>query len=571
MKNNSQLYKSITEALDSHAVENGSKLAFEFIGKTDMECTTLTFEELRNRSLYTAGYLQTKPVYPKVAILLYPQGLEFISAFMACLYAGVIAVPVHIPNAKQGLTFLKNIIADSGATMICTNENTKNYMSDQVDSDQFGLVEWIATDSIKEQYEYKPNLVNFDGSSIAFLQYTSGSTGFPKGVIVSQENIVKNEMMIQDAFSNSFDDRFVTWLPMFHDMGLLGGVLQPIFVGMSSYVFSPLDFIQKPFRWLEAISKYKATKSGAPNFAYQLCVDKVTEEQMAQIDLSSWHVAFNGAEPINAKTLEAFANKFETCGFKRRALFPCYGMAETTLFVSGGPAEAIPDLISVDSDQLINNTIELVEKGDFNSQELVGCGIVWHDQAVSIVDPVSCKRLGCMQVGEIWLKGANITQGYWSQPEQTNYAFKAQTQDGKGDYFRTGDLGFVRDRQLFVTGRIKDVIIIRGKNHYPQDLERTAESVDMSLRQGSSAAVVVEQDGITTLNTIHEVKRDSLDEFDPDKVSKQIIKKIAKHHAVTVGKVTFIQHGTIPKTTSGKIRRSACRDALLSDGFKLIL
>jgi len=367
--------------------------------------------------------------------------------------------------------------------------------------------------------------------------------------MVSHGNLLHNEEMIRRAFGQSADSVIVGWLPLYHDMGLIGNVLQPLYLGARCVLQAPATFLQRPLSWLAAISRYRATTSGAPNFAYDLCVRKIGEEQRAGLDLASWEVAFNGAEPVRPDTLDRFAAAFAPQGFRRNAFYPCYGLAEATLFVSGGGKGAPPVVVAE------------------GARGLVGCGRPWMDQRLAVVDPESGRLASDGQEGELWISGPSVAQGYWRQPEATERDFRARlagdlTDTGEGLFLRTGDLGFLRGGELFVTGRIKDLIIIRGRNLYPQDVERTAEESHAALRPGCGAAFAVEGDGEERLVVVQELDPHRRDEAGA--ALEALRRAVAEEHEVMLHQAVLVRAGTIPKTSSGKIQRHAARAAFLA-------
>jgi acyl-CoA synthetase (AMP-forming)/AMP-acid ligase II len=381
------------------------------------------------------------------ALLIYPPGLEFIAAFFGCLYAGVVAVPAYPPRRNQSLSRLQSIVADAGATIALTTKTVLSNVERQfTQSPTLQALHWLATDNIASDLAQAWLQPAISSDTLAFLQYTSGSTGTPKGVMVSHGNLLHNEQMIQQAMQHTEKTIVVGWLPLFHDMGLIGNVLQPLYLGIPCILMSPVAFLQRPLRWLQAISRYKATTSGGPNFAYELCVSKITNEQRETLDLSSWDVAFNGAEPVRAETLERFATAFEPYGFRREAFYPCYGMAETTLLVSGGLKAALPVLTTVQGDALEQHRVVSASGENDEVRTLVGCGQTLLEQQIVIAHPDTLTRCQPPFVGEIWVWGNSVAQGYWNRPEETQTTFRAYLADtGEGPFLRTGDLGFLQD------------------------------------------------------------------------------------------------------------------------------
>ena len=391
----------------------------------------------------------------------------------------------------------------------------------------------------------------------------------PKGVVLTHDNLLQNQRMIQSAFEQTEQSIIFGWLPLYHDMGLIGNVLQSMYCGAPCILMSPLSFLQKPARWLQAISRYRATTSGGPNFAYDLCVRKIGIEERAELDLRSWTVAFNGAEPIRESTIDRFCAAFEPCGFRREAFFPCYGLAEATLFVAGGPKSTPPVIATVKRSSLELNEVVPVADEDESVTTFVGSGRAGLDQEIVIVDPNSLRECRHGVVGEIWVGGSHVAQGYWHRPEESEATFKAYVSDtGAGPYLRTGDLGFIQAGELFVTGRLKDLIIIRGRNYFPHDIELAAESSHASLRPGCGAAFSIDVSGEEHLVVLHEVERQH--ELGLTEVIGAIRQAVAEEYELQVYAILLLKPGSLPKTSSGKIQRHACRAKFLKDEFETL-
>lgn len=564
-------FSTLVELLSYRASIQSDQKLYTFLQNSETE--SLTYEALHLQAQAIAARLQSLDAAGERALLLYQPGLDFITAFFGCLYAGVVAVPAYPPRRNQSLSRLQAIAQDAQAKIVLTS--TKLLSSLQSISSQEGLevaeLHWLATDGLSTDIAPTWQPQELDSNTLAFLQYTSGSTGTPKGVMITHGNLLHNEQMIQKAFGHTEKTIVVGWLPVFHDMGLIGNVLQPLYLGVPCILMSPVDFLQKPIRWLQAISDYKATTSGGPNFAYDLCLRKVTPEQLNNLDLSSWEVAFTGAEPVRAATLEEFTATFAPCGFRKEAFYPCYGMAETTLIVTGGEKTALPITCNVEKAALEQNRIVKARKSKGDTQTIVGCGQSHPDQKVIIVDPQSLTLCTPEQVGEIWVAGPSVAQGYWNQAELTENTFRAYLADtGEGPFLRTGDLGFLQDGELFITGRLKDVIIVRGQNHYPQDIELSVETSHPSLRPSCGAAFTIDFQNSERLVIVQEVERSYLRKLNVPEVVGQIRQKVAAQHGLEVYATVLVKTGSIPKTSSGKIRRRACRDAFLSGSLDVV-
>ena len=561
---------TLIDLINSRAQKQHDEAAYRFLHRSE-EFANLTYGELDCRARAIAAYLQSLDVVGERALLLYQPGIEFIIGFFGCLYAGVIAVPAYPPRRNQKMMRLEAIVKDASAKVILTTAPLLSEVESRLaDNPDLEALHWLATDEVEVKLANSWQSPKVSSKTIAFLQYTSGSTGMPKGVTVDHGNLLHNERMIREAFGHTLDTTVVGWLPLFHDMGLIGNVLQPLYLGRTCILMSPADFLTKPIRWLQAISRYRATTSGGPNFAYDLCIRRTTPEQRAELDLSSWQIAFTGAEPVRAETMEQFAEAFKPCGFRREAFYPCYGMAETTLLVTGGSKDYYPVIKSVDATALEQNQVEAVKKGN-KIRKIVSCGHTWLEQEVAIAEPKTLTRVGDNRVGEIWVKGESVVRGYWNKPEKTQETFKAYLADtGEGPFLRTGDLGFIQDNELFVTGRLKDVIIVRGQNHYPQDIELTVEKSHPALRAGCGAAFTVEVKGSERLVIVQEVERSYLRKLDTPKVVDSICQAVTAEHGLQPYATVLIKTGSIPKTSSGKVRRHACRSGFLDGSLNVI-
>ncbi|MGF1589153.1 MAG: fatty acyl-AMP ligase [Pleurocapsa sp.] len=564
-------YSNLRDLLQYRAKNQSEQIAYRFIRQGTSEIDRITYQELDRQARAIAASLQTTSSLGERALLLYPPGLEFITAFFGCLYAGVIAVPAYPPRRNQNMSRLQTLISEAQAKIALTTESLlTNIKSRFAGESEFPELHWLSTDNLAYELDSACLEPEITANTLAFLQYTSGSTGTPKGVMITHGNLLHNERMIAKAFGHTSDTVVVGWLPLFHDMGLIGNVLQPLYLGRPCILMSPVDFLQKPLRWLQAISHFQATTSGGPNFAYDLCVRKITAQQRASLDLSKWEVAFTGAEPIRAETLERFAHTFKDCGFRPEAFYPCYGMAETTLFVSGGLKMDAPAIHQVAKTALEQNQV-VTSTADDAVQQLVSCGQTWLDTQVKIVDPESLTQCAPDRIGEIWVSGGSIAQGYWNRPLETEQTFKAYIADtNEGAFLRTGDLGFIRDHELFVTGRLKDVIIIRGQNYYPQDIEQTIEKSHPALKPGCSAAFAVEVKGSERLIIIQEVERSYLRKLDVNGIVGNLCEAITSEHGLQIYATVLVKPGSIPKTSSGKIKRHACRTQFLNGSLNVV-
>jgi amino acid adenylation domain-containing protein len=560
---------SLSELLRWRAQHQSEQPAYTFLRDGEHEEASLTYGALDRRARAIAAVLQRRLPPGERALLLYPPGLDYIAAFFGCLYAGVIAVPVYPPSQRR-LDRVLSIWSDAQPQALLTTAKTWAQLERWTANTSLleGLT-WFTTDTLPDAEAGQWREFQAHSETVAFLQYTSGSTAAPKGVIVSHGNLLHNERLIQESFQVSADDVILGWLPLYHDMGLIGNVLQALYLGAPCILMSPLDFLRRPVSWLQAISRYRATTSGGPNFAYNLCAQRVTPEQREGLDLSSWRRAFNGAEPLRAETLEAFSDIFAPCGFRREAFFPCYGLAEATLFVSGGGRSFTESSRRFEASALEQGQAVEVS-GSIEGRVLVGSGQVAAGQTVAIVHPETLTRCGPQQVGEIWVSSPSVAQGYWQKPEVSAQVFQARIAGtDEGPFLRTGDLGFLRDGELFVTGRLKDLIIIRGRNHYPQDLELTVQKSHPALRPGCGAAFSVPVEGEERLVIAQEVDGPP-GEVDVEGIASAVRRAVAEEHELQVHAVALLQAGGIPKTSSGKLQRRACRSAFLKGNLTLV-
>ncbi|HEV2801334.1 MAG TPA: amino acid adenylation domain-containing protein [Pyrinomonadaceae bacterium] len=562
---------TLVELLRYRANQQPDRVAYTFLVDGERDAEQITYGELDRQARAIGAELQARRAEGARALLLYPPGLNYVAAFFGCLYAQAIAVPAYPPRLNRTLSRLKAITADAQASIVLGTTQTLSHLKRGIaQAPELEQLTWLSTDDLSPEMAGEWREPSVGGQALAFLQYTSGSTSTPKGVMVSHSNLLSNERIIKHAFEHTAEAVIVGWLPLYHDMGLIGNVLNPLYICAPAILMSPVAFLQKPARWLQAISDYKATTSGGPNFAYDLCVRKITPEQRETLDLSSWQIAFNGAEPVRRHTLEKFAETFAPHGFKRRAFMPVYGLAEGTLFVSGAAKNEEFVARAFETEALQANRV--VEVGDEASggQHLVSSGCAGVEQEVVVVDPESLLRCAEGRVGEIWVRGASVAQGYWRREEETERTFRAFLADtGAGPFLRTGDLGFLQGVELFVTGRLKDLIIIRGRNLYPQDIELTVEQSSPALKLGGGAAFAIDVDGEERLIIVQEIEREHR-QHDPEDIFKAIREKVGEQHEVEIYAIALIKPGSIPKTSSGKIQRHACRQQFLANSLELI-
>ena len=585
--------------VDAWAKRRPDRPACVFLTDDDQQ-QTLTYAQLDQRARAVAASLAERLTPGSRALLVYPAGLEFVVAFLGCQYAGVVAVPATHPKPRRPLPRMRRIAEDSGARVALTSRATLESIDFSQQDDTVQQLDWIATDELHQADESTAgeHLTNETRghAALSFLQYTSGSTSNPKGVMVSHANLMANLEAIRVSFGIEFgaDDATdlasqtgVFWLPAYHDMGLIGGVLTPLYVGGTTVLMSPGSFLQRPAKWLRAISEFGASISGAPNFAYDYCVRRIAPDDREGLDLSRWRLAFCGAEPVRADTLRRFAESFEPAGFSARAFYPCYGLAEATLLAAGPDHDDNPTLLAVDrasvgagSVTLARQTLQSSLKDQLVSsngdggpvvQELVGCGRAPEGHKLLVINPETREPLEERQVGEILIAGPSVTRGYWDRTDLNDALWTTITGHGDDRFLRTGDLGFVHQNELFVTGRLKDVIVLRGQNHYPQDIEETAEGAHKALLP--SAAFTVGGgpglEGPERLVVVAQVER-SCSRDDYPEIARAIRTAVSQTHGLDTSNVVLIRQATLPVTSSGKVQRSLCRERYEADELRVL-
>jgi natural product biosynthesis luciferase-like monooxygenase protein len=560
--------RNLSEILHYRALHQGDKTAFTFL-PDERPPVSVNYHELNEQARLIARGLRTFVQPGERAVLLYPSGLEYVAAFWGCLCAGIVAVPVYPPRRNTNSDHLLAIVEDCQPQLILGVKSNGGDPGTLPQLNGSKTPRLLDTDRLTalagpsmEGWEQR----EIPDESIAFLQYTSGSTSSPKGVMVSHSNLMHNVAAIQKRFKHSGETILVSWLPIYHDMGLIGNVLSTIYLGGHCVLMSPAAFVQQPVRWLDAVSRYRGTWCSAPNFAYDLCVEKVTDEQKKHLDLSSWRFAVNGAEPIRADTCKRFLAAFASAGLRKNVFCPAYGLAEGTLAVSCSKNAETGLSMAFDATELEHNRVVLASgTGEDNRCVLVSCGREMPDVKVAVVDPESLKRCAPDQVGEIWVSGASVCQGYWNKPQVSDSVFRAHIEGtGDGPFLRTGDLGFLHEEEVYVTGRLKDLIVIRGRNVYPQDIELTVEQSHPAIRPGCGAAFSIEAGGEERLVIVYEIKRSGNGQVGLAALAQQIRSAVAERHELDVFAIEFVKQGSIPKTSSGKIQRSRCRNNFLS-------
>lgn len=563
-------FSTMIDVLRFRAADQPESLAYVFLSNDGAE-QGISFSELDRRARSIAAKLQHRHDIGNRALLLYPPGIEYIQTFFGCLYAGVLPIPAYPPRANRHLARLQSIVEDAQAELVLIAGNIYSSVQTRFgDSPLFSSLNWTVLDEEDKSADWKDR--NFTSGDLAYLQYTSGSTSHPKGVVLTHGNVIDNVSLICKYLGHDQgkETRGVFWLPPYHDMGLVGGILEPLYAGYPSYLISPVDFVQEPFRWLQAVTRYKATHTGGPNFAFELCVNKISPEQREQLDVTSLLTLFSGAEPIRLETLERFAKYFEPCGFRKEILYPCYGLAEATLLVTGGAITEPPISKTFDGERLTGNVAVEVEAAKEGDRTLVSSGRQLVDQVLAIVDPSTLNRCEEGRVGEIWVSSPSVAQGYWNREEQTRDVFRAHIlSTGEGPFLRTGDLGFLYEEELYVTGRLKDLIIIRGRNYYPQDIEYTAQESHPAVQNSNGAAFSVEVDGMERLVVVQEIER-QYRKADLSEVIAAIRQAVSEEYELQVFAVVLLKPASIPKTTSGKIQRHACRNEFVNGTLEVL-
>lgn len=565
-----QPHGTLIGVLQKHVAQQGDNIVYTFLDAQQDTKATLTYRQLHDEAKELAQHLLTRGQKGDRALLLYENGAELIIAFFACLMSGIVAVPAYPPRKNRKMDRLKNVVIDADATLILTSAKIAVISEAQLKEDVvFKHIAVLVTDDLPPAPQ-APELSEILPSDLAFLQYSSGSTGAPKGVMISHDNIVQNLLRIAESFEHDQYSKGVSWLPYFHDMGLIGGILQPVFVGFPVYLMSPTWFLQKPVRWLKAISDFGCTTSGGPNFAWKLCVDKITDEELEGIDLSNWRVAFNGSEPINAQTLKEFTERFAPYGFKANAHLPCYGMAEATLMITTVNCKDEPTIFKAEKSKLSQN-IATPAKANEESYPLVSSGHTWFDDQLIIVDPEIREQKAEGMVGEIWLRSPCVGQGYWRKEELNEEIFNARiASTGEGPYLRTGDLGFVHGSDVFITGRQKDLIIISGRNYYPQDIEHAVfKSVSAFSEHCAAAFTVPIKDG-EGIVVVQEIKRSELKKFNASEAIRACSESVAAEMELPLHDIVLVKPANVAKTSSGKIQRAVNRQMYLDNQFESI-
>ena len=557
-----QSSKTYVEVIKKRTIADPDHVVFRFLENGVDESETLTYRQLEIRSKAVGAVMQSHGKKGDRVLLLFPAGLQYVASLFACFYSGMVAVPAYPPRRNRNLNRVLSIVQDAGAQMaLVTRQVYDDIERNFAELPLLREIHWIVYEDIDDTEAKNWKKTEILPEDVAIIQYTSGSTGNPKGVMLSQLNLLYNSEYIRLTFDFSKETTIgMNWLPIFHDMGLIGGILQSAFLGGLNIGMPPVQFIKSPFKWLKAITKYKATVGGGPNFSYDYCVEKISEEEKKELDLSSMKTFYCGAEPVRKETMESFATAFASCGAKPEQLYPVYGMAETTLIATGGLQKEAPKYLRVKQDKLSQNRVEIADEKDKKAIELVGCGTAWLETEIAIVNPKTFEKTEAMEVGEIWIAGPTVAKGYWNKPEETKRTFEATLNgSGQGPFLRTGDLGFVYEKELYITGRLKDLIIIRGVNHYPSDIEYTVAHSHPDLRPNACAAFSILKNGVEKLVIVQELKRSALRKTDFNPVMDEIRRSIAEEYELEAYAIVLIRTGSLPLTSSGKIQRRQTR------------
>ncbi len=565
--------KTYIEVIKKRVTADPEHVVFRFLDNGIDESEAFSYNQLETRSKALGAAMQQYARKGERVLLLFPAGLKYVASLFACFYSGMIAVPAYPPRRNRNLNRVLTIIEDSGAHIsIISRQVYRDIERNFKDNPLLRNMLWIVYEEIgdKKASEWKKTEIFAD--DVALIQYTSGSTGNPKGVMITQLNLFYNSEYIHQTFEFSKETTLgMNWLPIFHDMGLIGGILQAAYLGGLNVGMPPVEFLKNPYKWLKAIEKYKATVGGGPNFSFDYCVQKVSEEERKNLDLSSMNTFFCGAEPVRKSTMEAFSKAFADNGVTAEQMYPVYGMAETTLIATGGFQKNPPKYLRIKQDKLAENKVEIADAYEAKAIELVGCGHTWLETEIAIVNPKTFSRLNEDKVGEIWISGPTVAKGYWNKPEETKRTFEAYIDDTKeGPFLRSGDLGFLHQNELYITGRLKDLIIIRGVNHYPSDIEFTVENSNPVLRPNAGAAFSILKNGEEKLIIVHELERAALRNTNHQQIINDIRYAISDEHELETQAIILIQTGSIPITSSGKIQHRQTRYDYLNNKLNVI-
>jgi acyl-CoA synthetase (AMP-forming)/AMP-acid ligase II len=567
--------ETLVDLLRERADRHGDRLAFAFLEDGTVESQRITYGELDRQARAVAARLQEVAEEGERALVIYPAGIDFLIGLFGCLYAGLIGIPTPPPEAsrlKRTRPRLDSIIDDARASLVLTTAPIRA-MLEQSDRSVFDgrAPRWLTTETVDPAGADGWRAPRLAGGDLAYLQYTSGSTAEPKGVMIEHQTLLFYAEQLRQVVRYTPDSVTVSWLPNFHDYGLIQALLEPLYSATPSYLMSPFAFVKRPSAWLQAISRYRATHSQGPNFAYDLCARRIKPEQCEGLDLSSWRAAGNAAELINPKVLDAFVARFGPYGFRRPAFCPGWGLAEAVLLLSSNPEHEEPVVGHFDADALEENRVVEVDPDAGHARAVVGCGRVFPSTRLNLVDPDTRKPCGPDEVGEIWVNDPAVTRGYWDRPDVTERIFRATVAEtGDGPFLRTGDLGFLWGGEIFLVGRIKDLIIIRGTNHHPQDIEWTVQAAHPALRPENGAAFSVVIDGEERLVLAQEVEAEHAADLQADEIARVVRRAVAESHDLALFALLLLRRGSLPKTASGKLQRQASRKFFTQGGTQVL-
>lgn len=556
-------YLTLVELLGDRAKSNPDKIAYTWLEDGKTEANSLTYQQIEQKAKEIASFLQSQSRSEKPVLLLYPPGLELIPGFFGCLSAGAIAISASPPGPNQSTSRIEAIVTDSQTEIVLTTQSILPYLKARLaESPDLAKIQLVATDSQISSENISPDPVT--ANTLACLAYTSGSTGTPKGIMLSHSNILENLARLQERVQFTPESKLISWMPFDHNSGIVGGILVPLYNDFPAISMSPLDFMGNPLSWLETISRYQGTFSLGPNFAYNLVCSYATPEYLANLDLSSWDVALWGTEPVRADIVERFFTTFAPCGLRREAFTSSYGLSEIVSLATVTLKQDGPITCNLEQKYLEQNRVVLASESSEKTKQILGCGQALANQDIRIVNPQTLASCQSDEIGEIWISSPCVAPGYWNRPTATEQTFQGQLADtGEGPFLRTGDLGFFLNGELFITGRLKEMIIIRGRNHYPQDIEKTLEKSHPALQPNSSAAFSIEQDNEEKLVAIAEIQENHLAQLDGDDVIQSIREAISGEYGIQIYQAVLLKPGTIPKSPTGKILRSSCRTAFL--------
>lgn len=538
----------LNDIIKQNAFLKSNETAYIFL-KQGEEVDRLTFEELYEQALYLAKKLQKENIAGSRIMLVFPPGLNFIVAFCACLMAKMIAIPCLPPRSQRETSRFLKIIKDSRCSSILLDANLAAQLKKTEGAEKIEpLIRLFERGDIKNRKDDITNLPEVDPNDLAMMQYTSGSTGDPKGVMLTHHNLIYNQACIKEAFGHHGLTIVVGWLPHYHDMGLIGNILQPLYLGRPAILMSPNDFVQKPILWLEAISKYKATTTGAPCFAYDLCVKKIPEIKSGELDLSTLEVAYIGSEVVVDNVLNEFDTRFKNTGFKQDAFLPCYGLAEATLLVSGSKGKR----------KIYSDERNLISNGKT------------YGVNVKIVDDKTCQELEDRKIGEIWINGPSVAKGYWNKDEMNKEIFGARLAGDAHSYLRTGDLGFISNGELYVSGRLKAMIKIRGLNYFSEDIELSLQNSVMSLKRFGGSAFAVQDNYVEKLIIVHEIEKIYIGQLNYTNLIEEMQETVVRNFGILPSDVVLVPEWSIPRTSSGKIIREICKEKYLANELKVM-